>query len=111
MKTTNRTDYRREHFDNAIEYTRAIARSHLSKVERQKAKVTVAYVDLMDALHPGWRDIAVQQICEQYCREDVPIKDIAVEAHNVSMFLSLGNFVLKDTDSGSEPNNDDNVQR
>lgn len=90
MKEISLDDYDLSYFNDSVTYTRLLARSATDPSVRARAKVAVAFCDMMDIVEPGWRAIALQNLKDAFSSaglEVIPVGDIGL---NTLFDIQLG---------------------
>lgn len=95
IKSIDRTAFRREHLDNAIESARTESKYHREPQVRARANLAVAYVDLLDLKQPNWRDEALAQVRERYPEDHIALTNLIVRLHSFDAALGLDKLEFK----------------
>lgn len=88
--------YRISDFNDAITYTRLLAHSSRDHHERARAKVACAYIDMMDLLSPGWRNVAYETLISNYKKAnltEIPSGNVGFDSVS-DIKLTFSNFVI-----------------
>lgn len=77
-----------------INYTTDVSRNHPSREMRARAKMVIAYVNLLDAIEPQWREVVAESIPEDLSFKDTPYllattPDMEVHTHQGHPFFKL----------------------
>jgi len=89
IRTKAISRYSMQDFNDAITYTKLLAVDAPDYSTRANAKLASAYVDMMDLIEPGWRQVAFMQLKANAQKKGVK----SIEVGNVG-FEAIGNIRL-----------------
>jgi len=81
--------YTLEDFNDAITYTKLLAMDAPEYAVRANAKLASAYVDMMDLVEPGWRQIVYEQLIQTAKQKGVRNIEVGNVGFEASGKLSL----------------------
>jgi len=97
-RTKSLSSYSLSDFNDAITYTKLLAVDAPDYKTRANAKLASAYIDMMDLVEPGWRQIAFEQLKANALKKgvrNIEVGNIGFEASG-HLTLSTDNVLIDD---------------